>query len=120
MSAGLILIPTDDPEVPSRGTGSVVRGTQLELIAPSGELTVVPQTLRWRSVDRAVHYQVQIFTVDDSLLWEAETDRETIDLPENAYSQLFPAVAYLWRVEARDVDGDLIAQSETVRFRMIP
>lgn len=120
VGTGLMMIPKDGPVLPSRTTDSIVRGTRVELVAPLGELTSAPQTLRWLPVDHAVHYQVQIFTVDDTLLWEATTDRATIDLPEETQSQLFPAVAYLWRVEAQDADGGLIAQSETARFRTSP
>ena len=57
--------------------------------------------------------------VDRGELWSAETTATQIDLPPVAENLIVPAKTLLIQVTALDAAGSRIAESESVRFRLL-
>lgn len=108
------------PGLPSIGSETVVRGTRIDVIRPVGDLAELPGTLEWKAVSQASDYRVRLLAVDDAVLWETTVSSGSAELPTNLLERMHPAVVYTWQVEARDPEGDTLARSERVRFRVRP
>ena len=57
--------------------------------------------------------------VDRTELWSKETPMPRIDLPPDTESFILPSKALLIQVVAFDAAGGKVAESETVRFRLL-
>jgi hypothetical protein len=108
------------PDLPEPPTGEVMRGGEVEAVAPVGELAEIPAELRWVLVDRAASYRVRITAVDGSVLWEDTASTSPVRLPADVAGRLHRAVVYTWTVEALDPNGARLASSEPVRFKVRP
>ena len=108
------------PPLPVPGTGTTVRGGEVEAVSPVGEVARIPLELRWEPRPGAVSYRVRLSTVDDTVLWETVVPAPPASLPVEVTGQLHRAVVYTWTVEALDASGARIAVSEAVRFRARP
>jgi hypothetical protein len=65
-------------------------------------------------------YRWRLLSVDGSVVWEETAPGSPVRLPRTLVRSLHPAVSYTWTVEALDADGDRIAASEPVGFRVRP
>jgi hypothetical protein len=101
-------------------SGGVVRGGEVEPVAPVGEVAEVPAELRWAPRPGAVSYRVRLTAVDDAVLWEGTVAAPPARLPADVVRGLQRAVVYVWTVEALGPDGRRLAASEPVRFRARP
>jgi hypothetical protein len=108
------------PDLPEPPTGEVMRGGEVEVVAPVGEVGEIPAELRWVLVDRAASYRVRITAVDGSVLWEDIASTSPVRLPADVAGRLHRAVVYTWTVEALDPNGARLASSEPVRFKVRP
>lgn len=73
---------------------------------------------QWNKVDGAVVYTVLLTGADDSLIWEIETETNSIDYPSDQ-PDLERGRVYTWQVETTTVAGELrIAQSR--KFLVLP
>lgn len=122
LGAGILfqLSRSGAPSLPAPGTGNVVRGGEVEAVAPVGEVAGIPSELRWEPRPAAVSYRVRLSTVDDTVLWETTVPAPPARLPAEIAGQLHRAVVYVWTVEALDASGARVAISEPVRFRARP
>ena len=122
LGAGMLfqLTRSGAPTLPAPGTGTVVRGGEVEAVAPVGEVAAIPSELRWEPRPGAVSYRVWLSTVDDTVLWETTVPAPPARLPAEITGQLHRAVVYTWTVEALDASGARIAVSEPSRFRARP
>jgi hypothetical protein len=122
LGAGMLfqLTRSGAPPLPAPGTGTVVRGGEVEAVAPVGEIAGIPPELRWEPRSGAVSYRVRLSTVDDTVLWETTVPAPPARLPTEVAGQFHRAVVYVWTVEALDASGGRIAVSEPVRFRARP
>lgn len=102
------------------GTGAVVRGGEVRLIAPVGELPVLPRELRWEGLDGAGSYRVTLRAVDESVIWQATVEEPSASLPGEVAGRLHAGVLYTWSVEALDERGAGLAPPGTARFRVRP
>ena len=102
------------PALPERdGSTPVVRGVGVELVEPVGDVSQLPDTWRWSTVDGAELYRLSILRVDGEVELVAETT-EPVWRP-SAHS-LSPSVNYGWKVEAFSA-GERLATSPVVLFR---
>ncbi len=108
------------PDLPDPGTGGVMRGSEVEVVSPVGELAEMPAELRWVLIDRAASYRVRITAVDGAVLWEETVSAPPVRLPADVAGRFHRAVVYTWTVEAFDPGGARIAASEPVRFQVRP
>lgn len=104
------------PGLPDRVPVSVLRGTVAEPIYPVGTIPGLPEELRWRPVDKAVRYGLQLVRVDDSILWQTTVTGSRATLPPEIRTRLRPRVVYLWSLQAYDVQGRRLAGAERIRF----
>jgi CheY-like chemotaxis protein len=104
------------PALPDAPTVSVNRGARLELLFPIGKLVAIPQDLRWREIEQAVLYRIEVSGVDREVIWRETTSSGRIALPAAFLTSLHAEVTYLWRVAALDSEGHEIAWSEQSRF----
>ena len=102
------------------GTGAVMRGNEIEVVGPAGELPAVPGALTWIDVPDAASYRVSILGVDGEELWSERISGSPATLDETSKSTLHPAVRYRWQVEALDAEGTRIAWSNITPFRIQP
>lgn len=103
------------------GSGSgVVRSSTLELRAPLGDIDGAPVQLAWEPVEGAASYRVTVRSVDDTVLWSAETAASTVNVDARLEALLRQAVSYGWGVEALGADGARIAWSADASFRIRP
>ena len=99
------------------GNGPVVfRSEEVATIAPTGELSQVPQELRWKPVASAAQYQASIMEVDEVPLWTGKTHDQFLTIPEIIRGKILPAKTVLWRVTALDNQGRVLAVSQMQRF----
>ena len=101
---------------PADASGSVLRGGELRLESPGGELDVLPSTLSWRMVEGAANYTVVFATVDGSVLERVKTADHSIVWPAAA-RDLFQAGRPLFvQISALDGAGSKVAESERLRI----
>ncbi|HEX6902071.1 MAG TPA: zf-HC2 domain-containing protein [Thermoanaerobaculia bacterium] len=112
--------PGGPPPLPAPESGGVFRGGEVEVVAPVGEIAVIPDELIWVRTEGARSYRVRLLAVDDTVLWETKVPAPPARLPAEVFKSLHPAVAYTWTVEALGPAGERLAVSEPVRFRAKP
>jgi hypothetical protein len=105
---------------PPGGSDGVVRGGEVELVAPVGEVAAMPRELRWEAVPGASVYRVRLVTVDGTELWETRVSAPRAELPAEVTSRLRDAVSYRWEVEALAPGGAVAGRSILARFRVAP
>lgn len=71
---------------------------------------------RWKGVEAAVGYRLQVATLDDRMIWDVSTRETEIRLP--AERELGPGESYQWRVEALGAARSL--SSAVARFSVAP
>ena len=101
----------------SSGNGPVVYRTQeLQVIEPVGEVPSGPETLRWQVFPGASGYQVSVMEIDQTILWHAQTHDQSLTIPVAVRDKMFPGKPLLWRVEAVNSQGRVVASSQVQRF----
>ncbi|HEV8241450.1 MAG TPA: zf-HC2 domain-containing protein [Thermoanaerobaculia bacterium] len=108
------------PSLPAPPHGGIVRGGEVELVSPVGEVAEPPLELRWKSVAGAVAYRVRLSGVDGTVLWETKAAATSAPLPAAVAANLKRAVSYEWTVEGLATDGSTIGRSAPARFRVRP
>lgn len=109
-----------EPVLPTPEVGGVMRGSEMEVLGPVGDVEEMPTELRWVPKGGAAFYRVRIIAVDDTVLWEGTTLAPPARLTEEVAGRLHRAVLYTWTVEALDASGAPLAVSEPVRFKVRP
>lgn len=123
VAAGLALFTAYDrppglPGLPEPPRGGVVRGGEVEVEAPLGEIAEPPRELRWRPVDGAASYRVRLIAVDGDPLWDDRVTAPPAAIPPAVVARLHRAVSYDWIVEAEAPGGNVLARSAQARFRI--
>lgn len=108
------------PPLPEPVAATARRGASVELDAPRGEIRELPAELRFQEVAGAGSYKVRILGVDERVLWESEAAAAPVALPLEVRASLHEGVVYYWRVEALDAEGEVMARSRPVKFRVTP
>lgn len=108
------------PDVTMGRRSNAIRDTRVELIAPAGELTELPQKLQWAAFAGAARYRVTVSDVDGVELWHGETSSLSIDVPAAVKADFLPNKTLLWRVHALDLDGVRIAYSSPQNIVYVP
>ena len=106
------------PALPAPPHGGVVRGSEVEVVSPVGEVAEPPRELWWTPVAGAAAYRVRLLAVDDTVLWETTTSAPPAPVPAEVMARLQRAVRYSWMVEALAADGTAVGRSAPARFRV--
>lgn len=117
VGGALLLYAPGGPEGPE-ATAPVYRSAQVEVTTPTGDLDVAPDTLTWRAVDGAVDYEVRLLAVDGTVLWRVTTSSPTVPVPADARAAFLPARTVVWRVDAREAGGRVVATSGDLRTQV--
>jgi hypothetical protein len=106
------------PAPAAPGSAGVMRGSEVEAVAPLGEVAEIPRQLRWVPVAGAGSYRLRITAVDGTVLWAGTAPSPPALLPADVAGRLHRAVLYSWTVEALDPSGARLASSEPVHFKV--
>lgn len=117
LAVGLTLqLQNRQPDLPAPDLGEIRRGHTIEQIEPEGEIDGPPKRLAWRGSPGAARYRVSLSTLDETILWLAETRGTSIDLPDHVASRLNSSVKYFWRVEGLTRDFARTGTSPLIAF----
>jgi hypothetical protein len=109
------------PPAPDGPLGAdVLRGREVELLAPAGETVGPPAELVWSPVAGAARYRVELLDVGGDRLGGGETSTTTYPLAPELRERLRPRARYAWRVVALAPAGDEVARSEVAEFVVRP
>jgi hypothetical protein len=98
----------------------VYRTVELVAIDPVGEKASAPTTFVWDRVEGVVHYDLRLFEVDGTTVWQTSAAETHVSPPSTITRQFVPGKTLLWKVTARNAAGMAIAESTTQRFRISP
>jgi hypothetical protein len=101
------------------GTTEVLRSSAITILSSMGDLRERPAEIRWEAVPNAVRYRVQIMEVDRAELWSADATSPRIVLPPTVEIFIVPSKTLLVQIAAFGASGQKIAESETMRFRLL-
>jgi hypothetical protein len=110
-------IGSNAPPIGAPGAGIAMRGSDIETVAPEGDIPQAPAALQWRDVPDAASYRVSILGVDGDPVWSGTAGASPAQLPEAALTAMHPTVLYRWQVEAMNANGARIAWSKPTPFR---
>ncbi len=113
--------PAGPPALGSPGAAGpeVFRSQTLNILSPSGDLQRPPEQARWEPAPSAATYRVRLLEVDGHELWSAQTANAAIAFPQSIQRYMVPAKTLLLVVTAFDSAGKTIAESESIRFRVL-
>lgn len=98
----------------------VFRSGSFTVLSPAGDLQERPKEIRWEQVPGAATYQVRLLEVDRVELWNVKTATDHVELPVEIRARIVPSKTLLCEVTAFDSAGKQLADTGTVRFRMVP
>jgi hypothetical protein len=94
-----------------------VRGSAIQLIAPSGAVAEIRE-FQWTSPIDAPRYRVVVQTTGGQPLVAVDTSEQRLAVSGELRARLVGQGAYQWFVEALDEQGAVISRSTTVRFSL--
>ena len=111
-----------EPELQANlGAGSTVyRSTEVQTIAPVGNLQKTPDHMQWRAVESAASYKILMSEVDQTEVWTAQTSDTSLTIPRAVVAKMKVGKPFLWKVSALDTNGQVLATSQTQRFVIAP
>lgn len=89
-----------------------VRGTELQPMAPLGDVAAVP-AFAWQSPIRAPKYRVTVYRGRQAV-WTTESGETRVARPGGV--AIDPAVEYTWQVDALDTEGTVRLSSPRTAF----
>ena len=95
---------------------AIYRSQEIQLVAPIGDVTEVPQELQWQTFTGAATYKVVIMEVDHSELWSTQTPANSIAIPATVRAKMLPGKPILWQVTALTPQGQVVATSQVQKF----
>jgi len=119
VSIGLQFRHAGPPKLRGDGGSEVFRSRTITVLSPSGDLQRPPEQVRWEQAPSAAMYQVRLLEVDGNELWSAKTSNTSIAFPPSIRALMLPAKTLSIAVEVYNAQGQKIAQSENVRFRIL-
>ncbi|MGE0641398.1 MAG: hypothetical protein AB7G12_02470 [Thermoanaerobaculia bacterium] len=112
--------PDAPPALPGGSSSGIVRGSDLVLVAPVGELAGQPDRFVWQAVPSATRYRVELRDVVGDPLWSGEATGTELALPQEARPRIESMVSYQWTVIAYDGEERVVARATPATFRFRP
>jgi len=91
-----------------------VRGAAMTVVAPTGDLTAVPDRFEWKALGENVEYRVTLS--NHKVIWTGTTTETKIAVPEDIRTKLKTGERYTWQVKAYSQKGTLLAISRASQF----
>ena len=107
------------PSGPVADTVDVVRSTQIDGIAPTGDLAELPSTVRWSPVPGAVRYSVSMEEVDGTSIWHQTVASSELVLPAEARELMTDRKTLRWVVSAEDGESKTLAAGTSLPYRFV-
>ncbi|MEZ5289613.1 MAG: hypothetical protein R2745_00880 [Vicinamibacterales bacterium] len=115
--AALLYQPGRDAAGPT-GPGGVYRGGVVELTTAMGDVEAPPARIEWTAVPAAMEYDVRLNEVDGTELWRLTTPTPAVEVPSMTQAAFLPGKTLVWRVDAKDATGRVVATSGDTRMRV--
>jgi hypothetical protein len=106
-------------DAPNREEREILRSGTISVVSPVGDLKELPTRIQWQPAADAARYDVRLLEVDRSELWTTSTTAAEADIPPAIQSKIVPAKTLLIQVSAFDRADRKLAESESVRFRVL-
>jgi len=100
-------------------TNDVFRAQTVTILSPHGDLQTPPEDVRWEPEPSAVTYQVRLLEVDGHELWTAKGANTNMPFPPAIRALMVPAKTLSLSVEAFNAQGQKVATSGIVSFRIL-
>lgn len=122
IGAAILLYPKKEPDLRAGldTSAPVFRSQEVELLGASGAVSQTPTTLEWKAFPGASRYKVSIMEVDHSVLWDVETSTTSVTIPQATRDKMLASKPILWQVVALDLQGKVLASSQSHRFVVSP
>ena len=85
---------------------------------PVGILRGEPDEIRWRPVDEAAEYEVEIKDGSDRVLWKTKSAAAAVPFPDEVREPFREKEALFYTITATDRRGKTIARCAPIRFRL--
>jgi hypothetical protein len=96
----------------------VYRSSDLQAIAPTGNIDTAPAEFRWTAAGHADSYLFQVTEVDRTVVYQSHIRSTAIPVSPEIAALMQPGKALLWKVTALDAEGNPIQESTPERFRI--
>lgn len=110
-----LLLPAIFRETPGTSTDDRIRGSELQLLEPTGRVPV-PFQFRWRSPIAASSFQLEVYDSQDRRVYSTRVTGEDAPLGADLRRQLQTGAQYRWAVTALDGRGEAIMTSDSQVF----
>ena len=109
---------TREPALHAPAAVTAYRSTEIQPVAPVGDVKTAPRELEWQAMAGATAYEVVVEEVDHTALWRGASASTRVSLPTSVVEKLVPGKTVLWRVDAKNSAGAVVGQSAATRFRV--
>lgn len=99
---------------PPAGVEDTVRGSELQAIAPVGDVSSAA-AFEWQSPIRAAKYRVTVYR-GSQVVWTTESGDTRVVWPASV--TLDPGVQYTWQADALDAEGTVRMSSQRTAFAL--
>ena len=95
----------------------VLRSARMHAVAPTGDLSTVPEEFRWSAVRGADRYLLVVTEVDRTVIYRNTVSQTSIGIPDEVRKILRPGKTLQWIATAQDSSGREIASTGVQEFR---
>lgn len=85
---------------------------------PIGMQEGLPDEIRWRPVEGAASYEVEISGPDKKVIWKTKTEEARVPFPETLRDSFMARDQFYYRIRAKGGLGKTIAKSEPILLRL--
>ncbi|MFQ6084022.1 MAG: zf-HC2 domain-containing protein [Candidatus Aminicenantia bacterium] len=106
------------PQISEHLSFQEIRGRNIEIFQPFGELNTSPKTIKWMKVKKAENYSIQIQDEEGNIVWQATSIQNYVELPFFIQEKIEIGKSYYIKIKAFSDQGDLIVGSEKIAFKV--
>lgn len=107
-----------DLEYPIASGSGVVRSAVEIALEPQGDLSALPDELRWTAVPGATRYRLIATEVDGTPLTQLEVNDPKAPLPDALRTVMLPMKTVLLEIQAVDGTGKVVAKATGLRLKL--
>ncbi len=104
----------------SEKIGQGIRGENIKICCPVGEIEELPEFIKWSEVKNADCYLIQLIDKDDQIMWSALAHESKIKIPSFIQRKIKKGKSYYLKIKAFSSDGRIILESKKINFLFIP
>ena len=100
--------------------GQGIRGENIKICRPAGEIEKLPEFIKWSEVKNADYYLVQLSNEENQIIWSALAHENKIKIPLFIQEKIKKGENYYLKIKAFSSDGRIILESKKINFLFIP